>query len=689
MLRIIIQILLALSLLTQKAYPLNIPVDMEIKKFLSDVSSSKIENIDTAILKLDSLRGRLTEIEDYLLYFIIKLYLKKGDIQGAYRYLDQFNNTHQKSILKGKVNLALAKSLYKNGKPEDAYRFIKIAMESWLGRSKPEALLIEGFILESMGNIKEALKSYYRLREAFPLSPEDRIARQRTGLIRRTTNITLYPSLEEYLFAEGSLLIKERQYDEAAKNLDRLIEEFPESSLVREGKFKRAELFMLMGEPKKALDKFIRIKNAYPGERIAAESLIKAIGILWKEDSISDVRSLALELYNNYPYVPWSDRAVYILGRLFEEEGKWDEAVSLYKKALEQFKKSPLRENFMKRMAWCYYLKGDFSHSSEIFNQLSNKFSSLKEYGLYWKAKSFERMGKKEEAWEIFNSLANLPYTSYYGVLSLKKIGKLSPCNEGRVRETQDNKGDGAFNNVGLLRAMILSELSLLSEAQEELDLLSKADLDLSEKFQLSRLYKKAGSPYKSIKIASSIERELKSRNELASPLLELDILLFPLEYKDEILKYSLENGFDPLLIASIIRQESAFDPAAISRSNAMGLMQIIPQTGAMIAKKTGISSFTPDMLYQPSINIELGISYLKMLNKKFKGNTIKTLAAYNAGETLVEKWWKRISHMEDDEIVENIPYNETENYIKNIIRNHYHYIRIYCGSSLMPNLSP
>lgn len=661
---------------------------METKKFLSDVSSSKIENIDTAILKLESMRGRLTEIDDYLLYFIIKLYLKKGDIQGAYRYLDQFNNTHQRSILRGKVNLAFAKSLYENGNPDDAHKFIKIAMECWLGRSKPEALLIEGLILESMGNIRDALKSYYRLRGASPLSPEVRIAKQRTELIRKTRDITLYPSLEEYLFVEGSLLIKERQYDEAAKNLDRLIKEFPESNFAREGKFKRAELFVLMGEPKKALDRFISIKNAYPGQRIAAESIIKAISILWKEDSISDVRSLALELYNNYPYIPWSDKAAYILGRLFEEEGKWDQAASLYKKALDQFKNSPLQENLMKRIAWCYYLKGDFSRSSEIFNKLSNKFSSLKEYGLYWKARSFEKMGKRREAWEIFNSLANLPYTSYYGVLSLKKIGKLTPCNEGRIRETKDNKGDGAFNIPGLLRAMILSELSLLPEAEEELDVISKAGLDLSEKLQLSRLYKKAGSPYKSIKIASSIEMELKSRNELALPLPELDILLFPLEYKDEIIKYSSENGFDPLLIASIIRQESAFDPAAISRSNALGLMQIIPQTGVMIAKKTGISEFTPDMLYQPSINIELGISYLKMLNKKFKGDTIKTLAAYNAGETIVEKWWKRISHMEDDEIVENIPYSETENYIKNIIRNHYHYRRIYCESSAMPNPS-
>lgn len=684
----LVLIILPVSISNHQALPLTIPQDPDTKKFLYDVSLSKVNDIDAAILKLESLRGDLREIDDYFIYFIIRLCLKKGDLKNAYEYLNQFDEIHKKSILKGKVNLAFAKRLYEDGRYDEAHRFVKSALESWLGKSKPEAMLLEGLILEGMGNLKGAVKSYYRLRESFPLFAQDQIARKRIMLIKKKKDISIYPSTDEYLYREGSLLMKERQFEEAAKNLDRLIKRFSKSKFLKDAKFKRAELYLLMGESKKALEEFIRIKNEYTGEQVAAESIIRAIRILWKEDSTDSVRALAQELFNNYPDTPLSERAIYILGRLFEEEGKWGEAASLYEKTLDQITNGSLREQFIKRIAWCYYIKGDYSRSSDIFNEISIKYPHLKEYGLYWKARSLEKMGNIEEAGKIFNILANLPFPSYYGVLSLKKLGKHPTCN-GKISSRQTRPGN-ALNEVKnplLIRAMILSEILLLPECEEELDLIERDTLNPKEMLELSWLYKKINLPHKSIKIASSIERELRGLDSLSIPYSELDTLLFPLEYAEDISRNSLKMGFDPLLIASIIRQESAFDPNAVSRSNAIGLMQIIPKTGFLLAKKTGISQFTSDMLYNPSLNLELGIFYLKMLSTRFNGDMIKVLAAYNAGENAVERWWRRFSNLDHDEIVENLPYSETENYIKNIIRNQYHYTRIYCESP--PMVSP
>lgn len=144
----------------------------------------------------------------------------------------------------------------------------------------------------------------------------------------------------------------------------------------------------------------------------------------------------------------------------------------------------------------------------------------------------------------------------------------------------------------------------------------------------------------------------------------------YPLKYKNLVNRYSQEHNIDQAMIFSIIRAESSFDPEAVSRAGAIGLMQLMPATALMLANQLDIQDFTTDMLYQPEINIRLGTLYYSQMLKKFE-NRETALAAYNAGEGNVASWLQNPEYSKDGKSLDHIPFKETSNYIKKINKNY------------------
>ncbi len=145
---------------------------------------------------------------------------------------------------------------------------------------------------------------------------------------------------------------------------------------------------------------------------------------------------------------------------------------------------------------------------------------------------------------------------------------------------------------------------------------------------------------------------------------------LYPLEHKEEITASSTEYSLEKHMVCAVIYAESHFNDNAISAKGAVGLMQIMPETGEWAAGKMGIEGYTDSMLSDPEINIAIGCWYLHYLQGVFGDDMRKVLAAYNAGPAKVKNW------MENDSSLENIPYEETEQYLKRVLR----YYEIYKG---------
>jgi soluble lytic murein transglycosylase len=153
--------------------------------------------------------------------------------------------------------------------------------------------------------------------------------------------------------------------------------------------------------------------------------------------------------------------------------------------------------------------------------------------------------------------------------------------------------------------------------------------------------------------------------------------LYFPVLERETLISSSRENGLDPILVAALIRQESNFNPLATSPVGARGLMQLMPDVGRSLAGAKGISPWNPDILYDPATNIKLGTTHLSALMRKYP-EVVKALAAYNAGESRVEKWSTKTGAADPEVFTERIPFVETRDYVRTILRNRAYYQALY-----------
>ncbi len=154
----------------------------------------------------------------------------------------------------------------------------------------------------------------------------------------------------------------------------------------------------------------------------------------------------------------------------------------------------------------------------------------------------------------------------------------------------------------------------------------------------------------------------------------------FPLPYRAELERFAKANGLDPFLVAALIRQESEFNPKAVSRMNARGLTQILPGTGRELSHKLKKKAFATASLFVPAVNLELGTFYLKTIVDNLGGRWEAALAAYNAGPSRARAWSSWGEFREPAEFIETVPFSETRNYIQTVLRNADTYRRIYSG---------
>lgn len=176
--------------------------------------------------------------------------------------------------------------------------------------------------------------------------------------------------------------------------------------------------------------------------------------------------------------------------------------------------------------------------------------------------------------------------------------------------------------------------------------------------------------------------RSRRPRRWLLWPALLLLLLaaarvVYPLPYRDLIITEAEKNELDPLLVAAVIRVESRFNPAARSRRGAVGLMQIMPPTGAWIAEKMGRRPPGISELEDPAVNVPLGTWYLADLLKEF-GELEVALAAYNAGRGHVANWLAAGRRPQGEEALDWIPFPETRSFVGRVLRDYRRYRWLY-----------
>ena len=171
-------------------------------------------------------------------------------------------------------------------------------------------------------------------------------------------------------------------------------------------------------------------------------------------------------------------------------------------------------------------------------------------------------------------------------------------------------------------------------------------------------------------------KKRLRPRNLIILIILIIAVLntnnifrmAYPMPYEETIHQEAAANALDPYLLAAVIKTESDFRADAVSPKGAVGLMQIMPETGQWIALQSGMSDFTQDMLFEPEVNIRLGAWYLANLYEEFDNQTVTTLAAYNGGRGNVNKWLAETKWTGELRTLDSVPYIETRNFVRKVL---------------------
>lgn len=344
------------------------------------------------------------------------------------------------------------------------------------------------------------------------------------------------------------------------------------------------------------------------------------------------------------------------------KEGNIKESIDINQKVIEKY---PLeKEKAFWNLGWTYFLSGEYEKASKIFLDLYENYKD-KKY-LYWNIRSLEENGDHiEKASSTVLEEKGLDFYSIMFYVKNKASIKSDFSNVHFFSKDITPVKLANFTSTNVERIEALLDLGFYKEAVSELFYISKNTNSIEDLYYICSKFKELGEYQHLIRLASKV------------PFVEgIHQFLYPFAYKDMVEQIARKYEIDPLLVFSIIREESRFDPYAKSIAGALGLMQLMPATAQQFGQnlKLGINN-SKDILDIEN-NLQIGIYYLSKLIKDF-GSYTYAIAAYNAGEDNVKKWLKNGKYKSIDEFIEDIPYDETRNYVKKVITAFFEYKRI------------
>ncbi len=432
----------------------------------------------------------------------------------------------------------------------------------------------------------------------------------------------------------------------------------------------------------------------FPGDKNA---LLYISRCRMKEADDRGYENASGEYIKRFPYSYISRQMLMINAQNAEKAGDYKRAVKYYNRASSVIRWRRYREEYLFRRALCFYKMQAENQAVSDFRFLLKRCSDIKDSipVLYWLGKSYLLQKKTHKAKECFSLLYHREPFSFYAALSEKYLqSNFSKFPQGPPLEHPENETSvlkrmpgyekpDTTTDTPVLRGRFrtLLESGLVEYAYREADtLFSIHDKDYPFFAQMSRLFREKGAWFESAVSGIKLLYRLNKENVADIPdFVRRAAYPAPPSYLEFISEKTKDKDKpEKLWYISLIRQESCFMDRVVSFAGAVGLMQVMPETGREIAENLGDKNYSPDSLKNPEFNIRYGTYYLYKMFEKFGGNICCALASYNAGPHRVEKWLKENPGKPDDLFVEDIPFRETKNYVKSVISHYRNYTYLY-----------
>jgi len=380
-------------------------------------------------------------------------------------------------------------------------------------------------------------------------------------------------------------------------------------------------------------------------------------------------RSALRDITTRFPQDTTSASALLLLADLATDDGREADARSAYLSLAKRFPRARHAPIALFKAGLIAYIAGDYKSASNELDSIVALYPNADDAlaAGYWSGRSWRARGDTAAANKRWRAVIAREGGSYYSVQSARRLGVPLLAD----KSLDDNYPKVDEVDAATRRIAILKDFGMETEARFEQDYLF-GNAEKSPEILVATAHALAGTDQSTRSINLG-----RKAVETVGPSAQNYRLVYPVLVREKLIESSKENSLDPVLVASLIRQESNFNPLATSPVGARGLMQVMPAVGRTIAKSKGIAGYSDESLYDPVVNIELGTRHLSSLFRR-TSNIERVLAAYNAGESRVARWIQKKGSDDPEVFTERIPFVETRDYVRSIVRNRAFYSTLY-----------
>jgi soluble lytic murein transglycosylase len=619
------------------------------------------------------------ELKDYTTFFIGNSYVLSNNPEPALTFLRDFGTRFPDSVYANDATLAYARALLATNRPETA---IQVLAKRTGGGADGEYLLGKAYVQNGQGRTGAEIlrKVYYN----YPNSQQADLAENDLKKIPEAAMLPPVTYGERERRADG--LYKARRWQQAADEYKAMVDIAP-AGQQSQVDIRLANSLMKLNDNRGAKDALARVPD--DGSEASAEKWYQSAEIARNTNDEAQLSTILQHMRATTPKSPWLESALFTAGNMYLLQENYDRAIDYYKEIHDRFPDSSKASYAHWKCAWLTYRQNHPDQAKKYFDQQIEFYPASNEApnAIYWRGRMAEDDHDYGLARSYYLKLTDRYRNYYYGVAARKRLATMPDAQPVPVAGLQRIPGltkiepeslqtSAPTDDLHYNRSRLLENAGALDLAVRELQAGTTSGPSW-EMVEIARMYTAAGEYYRALQ---ALKRAINGYfamdlNALPQPYWEA---LFPRPYWDALRRYSDENGLDPYLVASLIRQESEFNPGAVSRANAYGLMQLLPSTGKTTAKQVGLHNYKTDSLLDPTTNIQLGTKYFREMVDHFGGQVEYALAAYNAGDSRVETWRSKASYRDIEEFVESIPFTETREYVQAIMRNAEVYKRVY-----------
>jgi soluble lytic murein transglycosylase len=633
-----------------------------------------------AIEPLNRAKPMAGDLGDYIAYYLGTCYLQTGHQAEGMAALANFETTYPDSLLIRDAHLSYANALLSEGRAAETAELLE--KDRLPARSDIELAIGKAYAAlgqspkasEALGNVYYNMPTSADADAAYTELKKLSIATQPTPVQRRI---------------RADLLMKARRYNDASDEYRELASHATPADRPA-AELALADALHRSGRNREAKAELSTLAGATPEQN--AQRLYILGEVAWASDQNELFYELVDQLRQMAPTSSWLESALLSAANLHLVHHEYDQALDAFRELQQRFPKGPKASYAHWKAAWLTLRMGRNDEAKKLFEEQIAAYPSGNEANaaLYWRARLAEEDNDPAMARAFYQKLSDRYRNYYYAELARQRLKKLpagaDPPGEypllDRIPPLEHGEkitlAEAPPDDLHYQKAKLLGNGGLIDLAVRELEKAASDDQDKSwAPAETAQLYIDTGHYDRAIEV---MKRSVPSYFAVDIPTLPREYwdALFPRPYWSDLKKFSIANGLDPYLVASLIRQESEFNPVAVSRANAVGLMQLLPRTGKLVAHQVAMKRYSPSQLYTAPVNLELGTRYFRGMVDKFGGSFEQALAAYNAGDNRVEEWMGQGKYRDAAEFVESIPFTETREYVQAIMRNASVYRQLY-----------